>query len=102
MPSMGMAQYSRAAGLTSPATPIRAAVVAAIEYAGALPATAMTIESDPPSAPRRSPWSLVLMYLLLQGGATSSGPGGSVEGTVRTGRPADRWPGGRGPRPPGR
>src|SRR3954469_6592173 len=44
MPSIGMPHQSKAAGPAIPAAAISTAVVAAIEYAGALPATAMTIE----------------------------------------------------------
>jgi hypothetical protein len=41
------------------------AVEAAMEYAGALPATAMTTESRPPRAPRRSPSSGTVCVVTL-------------------------------------
>ena len=44
MPSIGMPHHSSAPGAPRPATPTRVAVVAAMEYAGALPATAITID----------------------------------------------------------
>ena len=44
MPSIGMPHHSSAAGAPTPAAPIRRAVLAAIEYAGALPATAISVE----------------------------------------------------------
>lgn len=50
MPSIGIAQYSSAAGLARPTDPTSTAVVAAIEYAGALPATAITTVSKVPRA----------------------------------------------------
>src|SRR5215469_15028646 len=55
MPSIGIPQYSRAAGPANPTAAIRAAVDPAIVYAGALPATAMTIESNRPRTLARKP-----------------------------------------------
>src|SRR5919205_1076702 len=63
MPSIGIALYSSAAGLARPTTLISTAVVAAMEYAGALPATAMTTESNPLSAPWRRPRSLLDIHI---------------------------------------
>src|SRR5947209_1429476 len=65
MPSMGIAQYSRAAGLASPTAPTRTAVVAAIEYAGALPATAITTVSKVPRALACSPLPLLMLMVAL-------------------------------------
>src|SRR5581483_3410084 len=68
MPSMGMAHHSSAAGLKSPADAIRVAVVAAMEYAGALPATAMTMVSNVPRTfARRPDWGLPDVDRLLIG-----------------------------------
>src|SRR4051794_27627232 len=65
MPSMGIAQYSRAAGLARPTAPTRTAVVAASEYAGALPATAITTVSTVPRALACSPLPLTLLMPVL-------------------------------------
>src|SRR4051812_8665848 len=65
MPSMGIAQYSSAAGLASPTAPTRTAAVAAIEYAGALPATAITTVSKVPRALACSPLPLLLLMVAL-------------------------------------
>src|SRR3954464_11158657 len=91
MPSMGIAQYSRAAGLARPTEPTRTAVVAAIEYAGALPATAITTVSKVPRALACSPLPLLLIMVAL----LSVGHDARRRGTVR------RKGGGEG-LPPGR
>src|SRR5271155_5138323 len=52
-----MPQYSRAAGPARATAPMRAAVLPAMVYAGALPATAMTTESNMPRALPRRPVS---------------------------------------------
>src|SRR5690348_12669988 len=96
MPSMGIAQYSRAAGLARPTEPTRTAVVAAIEYAGALPATAITTVSKVPRALACSPLPLLmLMVVLLSVGhdARRRGPCGAKGGGgwLRSG-PREGWP----------
>src|SRR5215472_6728554 len=67
MPSIGMPQYSSAAGPARPTAPISAAVLPAMVYAGALPATAMTTESNRPRTLARRPCS-----------ATTGGDAGSM------------------------
>src|SRR3954454_20125668 len=79
MPSIGIAQYSRAAGLARPTEPTRTAVVAAIEYAGALPATAITTVSKVPRALACSP----LLLLMLMVALLSVGHDARRRGTVR-------------------
>src|SRR3954454_8187311 len=75
MPSIGIPLWRSAAGLARPTTLISTAVVAAIEYAGALPAIAMITESNPLSAPWRRPRSLLDIHISWEWGRTSHGLG---------------------------
>src|SRR5215469_541984 len=73
MPSIGTPQYSSAAGPARPTAPISAAVLPAMVYAGALPATAMTTESNMPRTFARRP-----------SGAATAGDAGSVLVVIAT------------------
>src|ERR1700754_3383493 len=91
MPSIGIAQYRSAAGLASPTAPTRTAVVAAIEYAGALPATAITTVSNVPRSLACSPLPLLLLMDALLSVLHDVG-GCANRPRTRRGMASGQWP----------